>query len=225
MSLAIANFITYSVSIDRGIVKPYNVSNGLPKTSFVRRDPKHGGAPSGTRRRRWLSLRAVAAELGVKAPSLYRYFPDKEALEVAVAEEILNVMLGKFRTASASGDPDTRFRRVADAYLRFARERFPLYAFVVQSNRPERMGSKAGKAVWNLLLEAASGVSGQPDDTAAAVATWSFLHGYATLEHSGAFGASGPKGGLERGVEAFLSNFRSHAQPPRATDAPRRKKP
>jgi AcrR family transcriptional regulator len=177
-----------------------------------------------------LSLRAVAAELGVKAPSLYRYFPDKEALEVAVAEEILSVMLIEFRTASATANPDTRFRRMADAYLRFARERFPLYAFVMQDRHPERYGSGAGKAVWNLLLEAASGVSGQPDDTPAAVATWAFLHGYATLEHSGAFGPSGPKGGLERGVEAFLSNFRSRAQPvrkeppPRAEDVRRRKK-
>jgi hypothetical protein len=47
--------------------------------------------------------------------------------------------------------------------------------------------SIVGKAVWNLLIEAASGVSGHPDDTAA-VAIWSFLHGYVTLEHSGAFG-------------------------------------
>jgi AcrR family transcriptional regulator len=155
-----------------------------------------------------LSLRAVALALGVKAPSLYRYFADKEALELAVAAEILNFMLGEFQAASASPDPNTRFRRVADAYLRFARERFSLYAFVVQ-DRPERYGSRAGKAVWNILLEAASGVSGQPDDTAAAVATWSFLHGYATLEHSGAFGTSGPKGGLERGVEAFVSSFAS----------------
>ena len=177
-----------------------------------------------------LSLRAVAAGLGVKAPSLYRYFPDKEALEVAVAEEILTVMLGEFRTASATADPDTRFRRMVDAYLRFARELFPLYAFVMQNRHPERYGSGAGKAVWNLLLEAASGVSGQPDDTAAAVATWAFLHGYATLEHSGAFGPSGPKGGLERGVEAFLCSFRSRAQavrkehPARAADVRRRKK-
>jgi AcrR family transcriptional regulator len=176
-----------------------------------------------------LSLRAVASALGVKAPSLYRYFPDKEALELAVAAEILNLMLGEFQAASATTDPATRFRRTADAYLRFARERFPLYAFVVQ-DRPERYVSKAGKAVWNLLLAAASGISGQPDDTAATVATWSFLHGYATLEHSGAFGASGPKGGLERGIEAFLSSFRSRVQParkrhpPRAINIPRRKK-
>jgi hypothetical protein len=135
------------------------------------------------------------------------------------------------QAASATADPDTRFRRTADAYLRFARERFSLYTFVVQNGLSKTYGSKASKAVWNLLLEAASGVSRQQDDTAAAVAVWSFLHGYATLEHAGAFGASGPKGGLERGVEAFLSNFRSCAEPvrkehpPRATDVRRRKKP
>jgi AcrR family transcriptional regulator len=178
-----------------------------------------------------LSLRAVASALGVKAPSLYRYFPHKEALEVAVAEEILNAILGELRAASATADPDTRFRRTVDAYLRFARKRFSLYSFLMQNRLPETYVSKTGKAVWNLLLEAASGVSGQPDDTAAAVATWSFLHGYATLEHVGAFGVSGPKGGLERGVQAFLNNFRSRAEPvreepsPRATQVRRRKKP
>ncbi len=182
----------------------------------------HGGAIG-------LSLRAVAAELGVKAPSLYRYFPDKETLELAVAAEILDLMLVKFQAASASADPETRFLSLVDAYLHFAREQFPLYAFVMQ-DRPERYGSRAGKAVWNILLEAASSISGQHDDTAAAVATWAFLHGYATLEHSGAFGPSGPKGGLERGVEAFVSNFRHSAgpfpkeHPARVADVRQRKK-
>ena len=176
-----------------------------------------------------LSLRAVAAELGVKAPSLYRYFPNKEALELAVAGEILDLMSVDFQAAFASADPETRFLRLVDAYLHFARERFQLYAFVMQ-DRPERYGSKAGKAVWNILLEAASSISGQHDDTAAAVATWAFLHGYATLEHSGAFGRSGPKGGLERGVEAFLGSFRNSAHslrkehPARVSDVRQRKK-
>ena len=178
-----------------------------------------------------LSLRAVASALGVKAPSLYRYFPQKEALEVAVVEEILKAILGELQAASETTDPNAKFLKTVDAYLRFARERFSPYTFLMQSRHPETYGSKTGKAVWNLLLEAASGVSGEPDDTAAAVAVWSFLHGYATLEHSGAFGASGPKGGLERGLEAFLSNFRTRANSirkedqPRATEVRRRKKP
>ncbi len=176
-----------------------------------------------------LSLRAVASALGVKAPSLYRYFPRKEALEAAVAEEVLTAMLDKLQTASATADPDTRFRATAKAYLDFARERFPLYTLIVQNRLPGTYGSKAGKAVWNLLLEAASGVSGQSDDTAAAVATWSFLHGYAMLEHSGAFGTSGPRGGLECGVEALLTSFRSRGEllpkesPTRAKDIRRNK--
>ena len=176
-------------------------------------------------------MRAVAAALGVKAPSLYRYFPHKEALEVAVAEEVLRAVWVALQTASEATDPETRFRATADTYLRFARERPALYSLIVQNRIPGVYGAKMGKAVWHLLLQAASGVSGQPDDTAAAVATWSFLHGYATLEQSGAFGASGPQGGLERGLEAFLSNFRrsvSSAQKGISPSAPgvrRQKKP
>jgi AcrR family transcriptional regulator len=158
-----------------------------------------------------ISLRAVASALGVKAPSLYRYFPDKDALELAVADEALRSMLAELQSAATMTDPESRFRETVEAYLRFARERFQLYSFIMQNRIPGAYGSDVAKAVWNLLLDATSGVSGQPDDTAAAVATWSFLHGYATLEHSGAFGVSGPKGGLERGVEAFLSNFYSRA--------------
>lgn len=153
-----------------------------------------------------LSLRAVAAAMGVKAPSLYRYFPNKDALEFAVAEEALKAMLADLSAASAISDPEARFQQTTEAYLRFARKRFRLYVFVMD-RIPNTQKSAVGKAVWNVLLEAASGVSGKPDDTAAAVATWSFLHGYVTLEHARAFGLSGPKGGLELGLAAFLKNF------------------
>ena len=159
-----------------------------------------------------LSLRAIAGALGVKAPSLYRYFPDKGALELAVAEESLRVLQTEMKEATSGGNPDARFRAVVEAYLRFARERFRLYSFIMD-RVPQTYGSAVAKEVWNLLLRAASDISGRPDDTAAAVAVWSFLHGYSTLQHSGAFGASGPKGGLELGLEAFLHDFRHRAVP------------
>ena len=170
-----------------------------------------------------LSLRAAAALLGVKAPSLYRYFPQKEALEAAVAANVLAAVLAALQTASESEDPRTRFRQTAEAYLRFAREHFSLYALVVQNRLSGAYETEAGQDVWNLLVAVASDVSGRPDDTAAAVATWSFLHGYATLEHSGAFGQSGPQGGLERGLEAFLSDFRRSAAPAPTKVEPRAK--
>lgn len=157
-----------------------------------------------------LTLRAIAASLGVKAPSLYRYFPHKEALERAVAEEALKGLLAEMRNAKSSRASKARFRATAEAYLRFASERFPLYSFLM--NRvPQTHGFPVAKELWDVLLNAASDVSGQPGDTAAAVAVWSFLHGYAVLQHSGAFGSSGPKNGFEVGMTAFLKSLRRSA--------------
>jgi AcrR family transcriptional regulator len=153
-----------------------------------------------------LSLRAVALALGVKAPSLYRYFPNKGALELAVAEETLRRMLGELEPARALSAPKARVTAKANTYVRFAREHYALYSYVFQGRVQAAYDSKVGKDLWNTLLEDVSAVTGKPDDTAATVAIWSFLHGYATLQQAGGFGASGPKGGFERGLDSFLCN-------------------
>ena len=163
-----------------------------------------------------LSLRAVAAELGVKAPSLYRYFADKGTLELAVAEEALRRMRGELEPAAALADPKARVMAAAKAYLRFTREHYALYSYVFQGRVREAYGSREGKAVWNTLLDAVSEVTGTPDDTASTVAIWSFLHGYATLEHAGGFGASGPHGALELGLNSLLNNSHQTSTPSQA---------
>lgn len=153
-----------------------------------------------------LSLRAVAAVLGVKAPSLYRYFPNKSALELAVAEAALKQMCSELEPAGALAEPKAKFMGTANAYVHFAREHYALYSYVFQGRVQGAYSSKEGKAVWNALLEAVSRVSGTDDDTASTVAIWSFLHGYATLEHAGGFGTSGPKGALESGLNSFMNH-------------------
>jgi AcrR family transcriptional regulator len=160
-----------------------------------------------------LSLRAVALALGVKAPSLYRYFSDKAALEFAVFEEVLRRMRRELDPATALSEPRARFMEMANAFVRFARKNYGLYSYVSQGRLGAHYGSKEGKAIWNTLLYAVSDVSGKPDDTPSAVAVWSFLHGYSTLENSGAFGASGPKGAFEMGLRAFLAQWESQVSP------------
>jgi len=167
---------------------------------------EQGGADS-------LSLRAVAAALGVKAPSLYRYFANKGALEFAVFEEVVRRMRNELEPPAALSDAKTRFVEMANAFVRFARKNYALYAYVSQDRLRENYGSQEGKAIWKSVLNTVSDVSGKPDDTASTVAVWSFLHGYATLENSGAFGASGPKGAFEVGLSAFLEQLGSHSQP------------
>ncbi|MBZ2180473.1 MAG: WHG domain-containing protein [Acidobacteria bacterium] len=153
--------------------------------------------------RQALSLRPLAASLGVRAPSLYRYYPDRESLEGAVAElaaaELADRMEGK-RKGRRGG---AALKAIAGEYLAYSREEPALFAMLLAAQPgPE------SKRLWNLLLAALEPVTGRADDTAAAVALWSFLHGFATLEAAGQFGASGPRGGYERGLSALLAGLR-----------------
>jgi len=155
-----------------------------------------------------LSLRGIAKSLGVKAPSIYHYFPDKAALERALIAEGHAQLRDWTRRQTRSTDPETAFRELAGAYLKFARKRPELYFFTMSHQTPGGDRTDAGKKLWNLLLASLGALTGDPDDTSAAVAVWAFLHGFAVLDHSGRFGKSGPKAGFERGLEALLAGFR-----------------
>lgn len=72
-----------------------------------------------------LSLRGLAAEIGIAAPSIYRHFPDKASLLVAVVERSFAEFDQALMAAGAAGgdDPFERLRLAGRAYLRFGRER------------------------------------------------------------------------------------------------------
>ncbi len=152
-----------------------------------------------------LSMRELAATLGVQASSLYRHFPNREAIEAALATKAATELETRMRNAAYSRTPADAFRCVAWEYLRFAREDPALFELLAG---PYETGA-AGKALRNLILEIIGAVTGNPDDTSAAVALWSFLHGFAILEGSGLFGASGPQEGYLAGIEALLRGFSS----------------
>ncbi|WP_036218331.1 TetR/AcrR family transcriptional regulator [Calidithermus chliarophilus] len=165
---------------------------------------EHGGEDG-------LSLRALAGRLGVKAPSLYRHYPDKTALEVALVEHG-NRRLGEaLVTASQEPGPEAALGAAARAYLEFARTHPRLYDLMMDARLSALASRESGKAVWATVLRLVGALTRDPDDTAAAVALWSFLHGYAGLERSGMFGASGPKGGLEAGLRALAAGFKARA--------------
>jgi AcrR family transcriptional regulator len=151
-----------------------------------------------------LSMRNLAERLNIKAPSLYKYYADKEALELALIQEGSRELKLELEKVTQSKDIKKTFFAVSQSYLQFARRRPALYTLMMTKLSSP---SGAGKDLWNFVLTLISQVTKQPDDTAATVAYWSFLHGYSVLERSGMFGASGPKGGLEVGLEAFLKGL------------------
>jgi AcrR family transcriptional regulator len=156
-----------------------------------------------------LSMRNLAARLGLRASSLYRHFPGRAELDAAMGEYAA-AQLFKALEKSVRGLSGTEaLEAAARAYLRYARAEAALYDLLMGAGTPEQPGSgQAGKAIWNLLLKIVGELSGAADDTAAAVAVWSFLHGFTLLERSGRFGRSGPKGGLERGLAALSKGLR-----------------
>ena len=70
-----------------------------------------------------LSLRQLARELGVTAPSLYVYFDSKHALYDALFKDAARMFQDRYREAIAHPDPETALRRALVCYLRFALEK------------------------------------------------------------------------------------------------------
>ncbi len=152
-----------------------------------------------------LSMRNLATALEMKAPSLYRHYPDKAALKTDLkmrGAELLQIVLEK---ASLDQEPTQAMRKAANASLKFARAHPYLYDLMNAPGGAPSTG--AAKKLWNTILEIVGNVTGKPDDTAASVAFWAYLHGFCSLERTGQFGKSGTKGGFEIGLEALITGF------------------
>ena len=154
-----------------------------------------------------LSMRTLASKLGVNASSLYHHFSNKEVLEKALADEGARVLLERLETATRRQAAEEAFQTTARAYLDFCHGHPALYDLFTAPRPPTQAEAGAGKDLWNFVLARVAEVTGRPDDTAAAVAFWSFLHGFVSLERAGLFGLSGAREGLEAGLEALLSGL------------------
>ena len=153
-----------------------------------------------------LSMRELGRRLGLRASSLYHHFPDRNAIEIALGAKACASLLLALRSASTGQKGNARIQSIATAYIDFATHNQALYHLMAavpssSATHPE------GKVLWNLLLDAVGALTGNKDDTDAAVALWAFLHGYVALEAAGKFEASGARGGLERGLSSLLTGL------------------
>ncbi len=153
-----------------------------------------------------LSMRNLADALEIKAPSLYRHYADKEALEIAIVKYGNTLLQTEFEQATTQESASQAVQEASKAYLNFARTHPRLYKLMMDT-RLAAPTAGTGKALWNTVLKVIGDVTGETDDTPAAVALWAFLHGFAELERSGLFGPSGPKGGFEIGLAAIIEGL------------------
>ena len=160
------------------------------------RDLAHGGI-------RDLSLRNLAASLDLAPNAIYRYFSDRSALEAALADESARQLELALRKAVHGHDPATAIRRMATAYLRFARENRHLYEVMMSLHAPQH-DAACGQSLWLFTTGQVRRVAGEDRAEKAAVALWALLHGVAVLEAKQVFGGNKPANGLDFGLDAWL---------------------
>lgn len=144
-----------------------------------------------------LSMRAIADDLGIRAPSLYKHVADKETLEVALISDALAEIADAFELAAAgSADP---LASLAAAYRAWALEHPHLYRLMMDRPLPrERLQPGLEDRAAAALVAAAGG---DPD---AARAAFAFAHGMVVLELNDRFPpAADLDEAWRRGVDAF----------------------
>ncbi|MBB2172735.1 TetR/AcrR family transcriptional regulator [Gluconacetobacter asukensis] len=133
-----------------------------------------------------LSLREVARGVGVSATSVYRHFPDKDALLTALALEGLAQLGAAQRAAAeAAGGGSAGFAATGRAYVRFALANPALFRLIFTSPvlEPAKAAGTLDSEAWTLLQANAAMVAARQGGEAAtrAIEAWALVHGLAML--------------------------------------------
>jgi AcrR family transcriptional regulator len=143
-----------------------------------------------------LSLREVARAVGVSAPSVYRHFPDKQALMTALAREGLDrLSIAQHAAVMGVEEGGAAFAAAGRAYVRFALANPALFRLIFASSvfaieASDGMTSAAPRIMRDGAPTAAAGffdaVAGKeserdPDTLIRAIRAYAMVHGLATL--------------------------------------------
>lgn len=126
-----------------------------------------------------LTMRRLAHRLGIRAPSLYKHFPHKEALEVSIIIDGFEEAAAAFEAAetqAAAARGVERLQSFVDTYRAFARSHPHVYRLMTERPLPRAQLPEGLEARTAAPLLRATG------DPVRARAAWAFIHGLTLLE-------------------------------------------
>jgi AcrR family transcriptional regulator len=143
-----------------------------------------------------LTMRAVAKEVGVAAPSIYLHFADKaELVWAALADKYAQLadQMHRADEAAVAGGPRARLRAQVLAYCRFALDNPGHYRLMYEVSQPavdpERVGRHPSRLVSRSFRQAVARCADAGHTLAlpwhqAVHTLWTGLHGIVSLQHS-----------------------------------------
>jgi AcrR family transcriptional regulator len=123
-----------------------------------------------------VSMRSIANRIGIRAPSLYKHFPDKSAVETALTAHAMQELAEALEAAEAIDGP-TALTDLTAAYRSYALAHPQMYRLIAtqpleRAALPDGLEQRAAAP----LLRATGG------DINIARAVWAFAHGMVMLE-------------------------------------------
>lgn len=162
-----------------------------------------------------LTMQAVAARVGVRAPSLYKHVADRAALIRAVADAVVADLEAALAVWRPSPDPADDLRAIARRYRSFVRMNPAGYALLfadlpaAMAPDPERVASLARP-----ILGAVARIVGEEEALPAARTFVAWAHGFTSMERAGAFRLGGDvDAAYAAGIDVILSGISGRATP------------
>ncbi|MFF1498430.1 TetR/AcrR family transcriptional regulator [Streptomyces sp. NPDC058316] len=129
-----------------------------------------------------LSMRRIAERVGIRAPSLYKHFPDKAAVEAGLQVQGMTQLAEELEAAEAEIGVEPPLLVLARAYRRHALASPHLYRIthgrpLVRAALPEGLEDRAATPLANAVH----------GDLHVARSVWAFAHGMVVLELDGRF--------------------------------------
>ena len=157
-----------------------------------------------------VSMQAVADAVGVRAPSLYKRFTDRDALVGELERAVFGELQHVLERVPHSGSPVRDLAVLARAYRRFARAHRNAYALLFQpSSLPEDQAVAVRAAATRPVLDRLIAWLGADKALGAARVLTAFVHGFVSMEITGAFRLGpGVEDAFETGVTTLLRGLR-----------------
>jgi AcrR family transcriptional regulator len=162
-----------------------------------------------------VTLKSLAARLGVSQPAPYRHFGSREALLAAVAADGFERFRTQLAKAGAGANGGQEFEACCLAYIAFGRANMSVYRLMFASRllhtTEDPALKRAASAAFEMLVDGVSRYVPAERVHATAIWVWSTLHGLVMLDAEGLL--SGPREKRMEPIEVVRQTVAALATP------------